>query len=185
MTPLAAGYSRAGSIAEPAHPFTIRSDVAAPGQASYPPSAEASMSRGLWSRYREYLNVNPSIGVSVDISRMDFDDDFFSVMDAPMRRAFSEMDALEQGAIANPDEGRLVGHYWLRDAARAPNAEIRRQIEENLARIRRFAADVHAGRVRGERDHFLNLLVIGIGGSALGPHFVASALTTPRDPLPP
>ncbi len=143
------------------------------------------MSRGLWSRYREYLNVNPSIGVSVDISRMDFDDDFFSVMDAPMRRAFSEMDALEQGAIANPDEGRLVGHYWLRDAARAPNAEIRRQIEENLARIRRFAADVHAGRVRGERDHFLNLLVIGIGGSALGPQFVASALTTPRDRMRP
>ena len=23
--------------------------------------------------------------------------------------------------MANPDEGRLVGHYWLRDAARAPN----------------------------------------------------------------
>ena len=26
------------------------------------------------------------------------------------------MDALEKGAIANPDEDRMVGHYWLRAA---------------------------------------------------------------------
>ena len=31
-----------------------------------------------------------------------------------MQRAFQTMDELVNGAIANPDEQRMVGHYWLR-----------------------------------------------------------------------
>jgi glucose-6-phosphate isomerase len=31
-----------------------------------------------------------------------------------IRRAFNGMDTLERGAIANPEKGRTVGHYWLR-----------------------------------------------------------------------
>ena len=43
--------------------------------------------------------------------------------------------ALEGGAIANPDENRMVGHYWLRAPQLAPNQEIRDEIELTVGRI--------------------------------------------------
>jgi glucose-6-phosphate isomerase len=139
------------------------------------------MSRALWDRYREYLNVNPTIDLTLDVSRMKFPADFLAKMEPAMQKAYAAMDALEAGAIANPDEKRMVGHYWLRDPERAPTPEIRREIESTVARIRRFAFDVNTSAVRGERGHFLNLLVMGIGGSALGPEFVSAALGTAGD----
>ncbi|HZS37658.1 MAG TPA: glucose-6-phosphate isomerase [Polyangia bacterium] len=143
------------------------------------------MSRALWNRYREYLDVHESIGLRVDVSRMRFDDRFFGDMTLPMRMAFHRMDELEHGMIANPDENRMVGHYWLRDASRAPDEEIKRAIVDTVAAIKKFAAEVHEGRVRGAAGRFSHLLVIGIGGSALGPELVAAALGTTRDPLHP
>src|SRR5438067_3102072 len=134
------------------------------------------MTRELWDRYREYLTVHPSIQLRLDPSRMTFSGEFLAKMEPAMQKAFAAMDALEGGAIANPDEKRMVGHYWLRDSARAPSPELRKEIDETLARVKKFANDVHNSRVRGERGHFLNLLVIGIGGSALGPEFVHAAL---------
>jgi glucose-6-phosphate isomerase len=139
------------------------------------------MSRALWDRYRELLNVNASIGLTVDVSRMNLPDGFFEKMEPAMAKAYAAMDALEKGAIANPDEKRMVGHYWLRDSSRAPNADLKREIDDTLARIKKFANDVHNSRIRGEKGHFLNLLVIGIGGSALGPEFVHHALGTTKD----
>lgn len=137
----------------------------------------------LWNRYREYLNVNDSVGITVDISRMKFSDNFFAEMSESMNHAFTQMDALEKGEIVNPDENRMVGHYWLRDSSIAP-ADLRETIDGTVAKIKQFAADVHAGSVKTEKGgHFRNLLVIGIGGSALGPQFVANALTTPQDKM--
>jgi glucose-6-phosphate isomerase len=131
-----------------------------------------------WSRYRQYLCTCPSIGLSLDVSRMAFDDGFFGRMAPAMEKAFAAMDALEGGAVANPDEGRRVGHYWLRDSDRAPTAEIREAIKKTLADVKAFAADVHGGRIRSQSGvPFQNVLVVGIGGSALGPQFVADALT--------
>jgi len=89
------------------------------------------------------------------------------------------MAELEAGAIANRDEDRMVGHYWLRNPALAPNQNIRHEIEEALATVKAFAADVHDGRIQGAEGPFKNLLLIGIGGSALGPQFVADALGHP------
>lgn len=137
------------------------------------------MTRALWNRYREYLAVHPSIGLTVDVSRMKFEDGFFAEMEPAMQRAFAQMDALEAGAIANPDEQRMVGHYWLRAPERAPSPELRRAIEDTVARVKQFAAEVHAG------GRFDELLVIGIGGSALGPQLVAAALGGPGDRMRP
>jgi glucose-6-phosphate isomerase len=140
----------------------------------------------LWNRYLRYLAVCPTIEVSLDISRMSFDDGFFERMSAPMTTAFAEMAELEKGAIANADEGRMVGHYWLRDPALAPSAEIREAIERTRRGVVRFAEDVHSGKIAPQRGgRFTNLLVIGIGGSALGPQFVASALRGQRDRMRP
>ncbi|MEP7271551.1 MAG: glucose-6-phosphate isomerase, partial [Acidobacteriota bacterium] len=80
----------------------------------------------------------------IDISRMDFSDDFFTHMAAKAERAVRKMKELEHGAIANPDEKRMVGHYWLRNAGMAPDAEIKSEITETLNAVLKFAADIHS-----------------------------------------
>ena len=96
-----------------------------------------------------------------------------------MRNAFDEMEQLEAGAIANADEGRMVGHYWLRNPGMAPNAGITREITEMNTAVITFSKSIHEGRVRGAWGTFENALVIGIGGSALGPQLVARAMARP------
>jgi len=133
-----------------------------------------------WERFQKYRTEFPQVGVAVDLSRMNVSDEFFAKMEAPAQKAFADMDALEKGAIANPDENRMVGHYWLRNPALAPTPDIRNEIEKTLANIKQFVADVHAGKIKGAGGTFKNYLLIGIGGSALGPQFVAHALGDPR-----
>lgn len=130
----------------------------------------------LWKRYKQYLCQVPSLGLSLDISRMKFGDGFFARMEPLMERAYDAMDALEKGAIANPDEQRMVGHYWLRAPELAP-AGLGEEIRETVARIQSFAAAIHAGKIKPPAaPRFTDVLSIGIGGSALGPMFVADAL---------
>ena len=133
-----------------------------------------------WNRFQKYYTEFPTLGLAVDLSRMNVDDAFFAAMEPRMQKAFVDMAALEAGAIANPDENRMVGHYWLRNASLAPTPEIRREIEETVARIKDFATKIHAGEIRGSGGSFRNYLLIGIGGSALGPQFVANALGDPK-----
>lgn len=140
----------------------------------------------LWERYKKYLCACPEVGLTLDISRLNFPDDYLARMEPLIQKAYKAMDALEAGAIANPDEQRMVGHYWLRAAQRAPSPEIRREIEENLQAIKDFTFAVHAEKiVPRKRGRFRNLLVIGIGGSALGPQFVADALGSTKDLMKP
>ena len=133
-----------------------------------------------WQRFQKYYTEFSTLGLAVDLSRMNVDDEFFAKMEPRMQKAFAEMTSLESGAIANPDENRMVGHYWLRNPSLAPTPEIRREIEETVARIKDFAAKIHAGEIRGAGGSFRNYLLIGIGGSALGPQFVAHALGNPK-----
>jgi glucose-6-phosphate isomerase len=134
----------------------------------------------LWKRFRDHLCVAPSLDLSLDISRMTFDDGYFGRMALAMEKAYAAMDALEDGIVANPDEGRMVGHYWLRDPKGAPTHEISSEIESAGSAIKVFAHDVHTGRVKpAKAARFTRLLSIGIGGSALGPMFVADALGDP------
>src|SRR5208282_1975107 len=133
-----------------------------------------------WQRFQKYYTEFPTLGLAVDLSRMNVDDAFFAAMEPRMQKAFADMAALEKGAIANPDENRMVGHYWLRNASLAPTPEIRREIEETVARNRDFAAKIHAGEIHSAEGNFKNYLLVGIGGSALGPQFVAHALGNPK-----
>src|ERR1051325_549944 len=122
-----------------------------------------------WERFKRGLIVAEPVGVTLDVSRMAFDDAFLDAKDEDIRRALAQMAALEAGAIANPDEKRMVGHYWLRDAKRAPTPEIRKEIDTCRAAVKAFARAVHAGRVKPQRARrFSGVLVVGIGGSALG-----------------
>ncbi len=137
----------------------------------------------LWQRYTQYLCTCPEIGLSLDVSRMNFGDSFFQQMEPAMQRAYAAMSELEKGAIANPDEGRMVGHYWLRNSTLAPS-DLQKEIDETITQVTRFSHRVHTGELATPAgDRFRNFLVIGIGGSALGPQFVADALSSPQDPL--
>jgi glucose-6-phosphate isomerase len=138
----------------------------------------------LWQRFQKYFLHYGDLDFSIDISRMRFPDDFFEKMQPRIEKAFAAMEGLESGAIANPDEKRMVGHYWLRNPALAPSAQLRAKIEETNKRIKKFAADVHAGKIATEDGtRFEHVLLIGIGGSALGPQFVVDALGSSRDPM--
>src|SRR5256884_3160296 len=141
-------------------------------------------SSSLWQRFQQYFLRYDDLGFSIDISRMKFPDGFFDQMRPKIEKAFSAMRDLEAGGIANPDEKRMVGHYWLRKPALAPNPELRSEIEKTNAQLKKFAADVHSGKIKNARgEKFQHVLSIGIGGSALGPQFIAEALGTAKDPL--
>ena len=144
----------------------------------------AMASSSLWQRFQNYFVRYDDLDFSIDISRMKFPDDFFGKMQPRIDKAFAAMRELESGAIANPDEKRMVGHYWLRNPALAPNAQLRADIEETNKRIKKFATGVHAGKIVAEDGkRFQHILLIGIGGSALGPQFIADALGSSRDPM--
>jgi len=143
-------------------------------------------SRELWTRYKAWLYDDPSSGFRLDVSRMDLAADHDKAMAPAFAKAFAAMDALEKGAIANPDENRMVGHYWLRAPDLAPSPEIGGAIRETLTRILTFADGVHRGRIRpAAAEKFTDVLTIGIGGSALGPQFVSDALGSAADWLTP
>ena len=103
--------------------------------------------RELWDRYCRTLCCVEGLGFQLDISRMRFADDFLPRMEPRMQAAFAEMEALEAGAIANPDENRMVGHYWLRAPERAPTPEIRRCHRGDARRDR----GLRGRRARGAR----------------------------------
>ncbi|KAG2643921.1 hypothetical protein PVAP13_2KG357400 [Panicum virgatum] len=137
----------------------------------------------LWERYVEWLYQHKELGLFVDVSRMGFTEEFLQQMEPRMQRAFADMRELEKGAIANPDEGRMVGHYWLRDPSLAPNSFLRNKIETALDSILAFSQDIVSGKIQSPSGRFTSILSIGIGGSALGPQFVAEALAPDNPPL--
>jgi glucose-6-phosphate isomerase len=134
-----------------------------------------------WQTFTNNCYYNTDLQFSIDYSTMDVSADFFSSMEEPMSRAYADMAALEGGAIANPDENRMVGHYWLRSPERAPSPELTDAIESCLQQILDLAGRVHRGEIQGAGGSFTDFLVVGIGGSALGPQFVAQALGQPGE----
>jgi glucose-6-phosphate isomerase len=138
----------------------------------------------LWQRYQDWLYYHPGLGLYVDISRMRFDDVLVSQLQPKFVEAFAAMVALEAGAIANPDEHRMVGHYWLRNPDLAPSAAIKTEITTTIESITDFAQKIHSGNIHPPQGgKFTDFITIGIGGSALGPQFVSEALAPDRAPL--
>lgn len=140
----------------------------------------------LWERYKDRLYADAETGLTLDTSRMNFPDGFLTNMEPRLQQAYAHMVQLEGGAIANPDENRMVGHYWLRAPELAPSPELAEEITGTLASVKAFAASVHAGNIAApDGGRFKNLLIIGIGGSALGPQFVADSLGGTGDRMRP
>src|SRR5215475_3093325 len=139
-------------------------------------------SSSLWQRFQRYFLEYRELGFSLDISRMKFPENLFAKMQPQIEQAFAAMRELEAGAIANPTQKRMVGHYWLRNPALAPTRQIRTEIEDTIQRIKTFASEIHSGKITTENGkRFEQVLHIGIGGSALGPQFVSDALGSPQN----
>lgn len=138
----------------------------------------------LWQQFRERLIFDRESGFALDTSRLKYDSDYLLRLEPKMQKAFQLMEQLEAGAVANPDENRMVGHYWLRSPELSPTQEIRNAIITTLEKIAKFAKDVHAGTIVPQPGHtFKHVLVVGIGGSALGPQFANQALSSATDPM--
>jgi glucose-6-phosphate isomerase len=138
----------------------------------------------LWQKYQDWLYYNPDLELYVDISRMGFTQDFVASIEPKFAKAFADMKALEAGAIANPDEQRMVGHYWLRYPEIAPTDELKAAINSTIDQIETFTQAIHTGIIHPPTaPKFTDILSIGIGGSALGPQFVAQALAVAKPPL--
>jgi glucose-6-phosphate isomerase len=140
----------------------------------------ATETNDVWGRFRRHalrLNDPP---LTLDLSRLGMADDAVASMTPRLSDALQAMSALEHGAIANPDENRMVGHYWLRAPELAPTPDLTAAIKETHRALKLFAREVHSGKVRPQdAGKFTRFLSIGIGGSALGPMFVADALGHP------
>lgn len=148
-------------------------------------SAELSITpqAELWARYSTGLYRNEELGFSLDLSRVRMSPSEQSAIAEMFPMAFSAMAQLEAGSIANKDEGRMVGHYWLRAPQLAPTPELEADILQAIFDVKAFCQAVHAGEIRGSGGKFTNVLLIGIGGSALGPQFIATALASSHDKL--
>jgi len=122
----------------------------------------------------EYLEVaiGEGVNVALDLRWMELAPDFDGRLAAPLARAWSDLAATERGEVVNADENRRVGHYWLRAPELAPDG-LGAEIGESWRDVERVVLR-HAGR-------FARVLVVGIGGSALGPQLLADALARPGD----
>jgi glucose-6-phosphate isomerase len=110
-------------------------------------------------------------GVELDFSRLELPSDLANQYRQAIDRAVAEMTAVEAGEKVNTDEGRMVGHYWLRNPELAPG-ELGATISQTQESIDEFARDVFSGR-------FTSILWIGIGGSGLGPQLLYDSLRVP------
>jgi glucose-6-phosphate isomerase len=146
---------------------------------------EVTMDRAvLWQRYQDWLYYHEGMGLYLDVSRIGFDSDFVESLRPRFEQAFKNMVELEAGSIANPDEQRMVGHYWLRNADLAPTPELKKDIVDTIEQVEIFVRKVHAGEIHPpQAPKFTDVLSLGIGGSALGPQFVAEALAPNFPPL--
>lgn len=136
-----------------------------------------------WDRFRTYLFQSHDPDIQLDISRMHFSDDDLQEMEPRMQEAYRHIRELEAGAVANPDENQMVGHYWLRAPELAPVRELQEEIRNTQNLVMDFARRIHQGTLLGQTSQkFRHILILGIGGSHLGPYFLSEALRKKEDP---
>ena len=149
------------------------------------PDLNAADAAGQWQRFCELLWHHEPLGLWLDVSRMAVTAQQFRDFEAPFAQAFEAMDALEKGAISNSDEGRQVGHYWLRNPELAPERAVGEHISSEISRLQTFGADVLEGRLKASNgERFTDVVWVGIGGSGLGPLLMIRALQENRQGLP-
>ena len=113
-----------------------------------------------WKDFKASLFFSPETELAVDWAGMELEEEYIQGMEPQITAALDGMEALEHGSIANPDEERMVGHYWLRASHLDPTAEIAAMIDACVDKVEAFAAAVHSGEILSQRgEKFRNLIV--------------------------
>ena len=137
-----------------------------------------------WKTYTSRVFYDAQTGLMLDYSKIKLDDGYYSSAKDKIDDAIAHMAQVDQGIIANPDENRMVGHYWLRAPELAPTPELQKEIRDTIDAVTAFAEKVHRGEIRGTKGRpFKYAVVAGIGGSSLGPVFVSDALRASGDKM--
>ncbi len=116
-------------------------------------------------------------GLVADFSKNRITDETLRLLAALAREAGVEArrDAMFEGAVVNPTEGRAALHTALR--ATRPDAPYHEQVGAERAKMAAFAERVRSGAWTGYTGKRIRHIVnIGIGGSDLGPKMVVHAL---------
>jgi len=130
-----------------------------------------------WQRFCELLWFHDDLGMWLDVSRMHINADDVDALTPRFEEVFKAMEQLEAGALANPDEQRQVGHYWLRQPQLCPDPSAAAHIAEEVDAIEAFGKAVLDGSITAPNGEcFTDVLWIGIGGSGLGPLLMIRAL---------
>jgi len=138
---------------------------------------EATNHYQLWERFCALLWHDEELGFWLDASRMALSPDLLTSLQPRFDHAFAAMAALEKGSIANPDEQRQVGHYWLRTPQLAPDLAISEELQQQYQALATFAHGVLEGSITAAAGQpFTDVVWIGIGGSGLGPLLIIRAL---------
>ena len=141
------------------------------------PSLENADHGQLWERFCTLLWHDEALGFWLDASRMALSPDLLTSLQPRFENAFAAMEALERGSVANPDEQRQVGHYWLRTPQLAPDPAITEELQQQQQAMSAFAQGVLEGAVSTAAGQaFSDVVWIGIGGSGLGPLLIIHAL---------
>tara|TARA_Y100001968_G_scaffold321506_1_gene356027 strand:- start:24691 stop:26292 length:1602 start_codon:yes stop_codon:yes gene_type:complete len=137
----------------------------------------SSDSKSQWDRFCDLLWYNENLGIWLDISRMNINTNDLQKLNPSIEKALVSMQELERGSIANKDEGRQVGHYWLRNPTLAPNETVMKDISNQILDIENFGREVLDSKIKNNNDNkFTDVLWIGIGGSGLGPLLIVESL---------
>ena len=149
------------------------------------PDFSATDSQVQWQRFCDLLWYHDDLGLWLDISRMHLNSSDLEALSPSLEKAFQAMQALEAGSIANADESRQVGHYWLRQPQLAPDPEVSRHIAAEIDDIEAFGQAIVSGEIKSPTGQpFTDVLWIGIGGSGLGPLLMIRALQENGKGLP-
>ena len=141
------------------------------------PQLADSNEQAKWERFCDLLWYNEKLGFWIDTSRMNINNEDFDKYQIYFKNCFSAMKQIENGSIANEDEQRKVGHYWLRNPLVAPDDSIRDTIYQQVNSIKKFARHILEAQITNElNEPFTDVLWIGIGGSALGPLLIVESL---------
>ncbi len=130
-----------------------------------------------WNRFCDLLWHSDELGIWLDISKMKISNTDIKELEPNFKLAFKAIENLESGSIANIDESRQVGHYWLRNEKLAPSELIKNNLKKEKEKISEFSRKILNGSIHNEDNQpFKNVLWIGIGGSSLGPILLINSL---------
>jgi glucose-6-phosphate isomerase len=127
------------------------------------------------------IGLIEAAGITADFSRQSVTADVHSALGrlADDMQLAHKARALVAGKIINPTESRPVLHTLLRAKDGGTHPDHSANIQNELIRIEAFVSAVRAG-ARGARSvsdkAYTDVVVIGIGGSALGPALAVTAL---------